>query len=77
MSRVEIENIINKLSEMLQSKDMDAEDYIASVNLDTAELNIAGEWDQLKKQINNLDFKSAAESLNEIAASLNITVSGE
>jgi septation ring formation regulator EzrA len=62
---------------MLQSKDMDAEDYIASVNIDTAALNISEEWDQLKKQINDLDFKSAMESLNEISASLNLTVSGE
>ncbi len=74
VSRVELENIIQTLFVMLKSNDMDAEDYIASVNLDTAELNISDKWDQLKKQINNLDFKSAAESLNDIAASLNITV---
>jgi hypothetical protein len=77
VSRVEIENIIHKLIDMLQSKDMDAEDYIASVNIDTAALNISEKWDQLKKQINDLDFKSAMESLNEISASLNLTVSGE
>jgi len=62
---------------MLQSKDMDAEDYIASVNIDTEQLNISDKWDQLKKQIINLDFKSAADSLKDIAASLNINVSGE
>ena len=77
VGHVEIQNIIHKLSDMLKSNDMDAEDYIASVNIDTAELNIADEWDQLKKQIINLDFKSATEFLQEIATSLNMTVSGE
>jgi two-component system, sensor histidine kinase and response regulator len=76
-NRVEIQNIIHKLRDMLQAKDMDAEDYVASVNLDPTELKIADEWEQLKKQINNLDFKSANESLDNIEASLNITVSGE
>ena len=75
--RAEMEMIVKKLSGMLESKDMDAEDVVASVHPDVAALKISDEWDELKQQVNELDFNSASKSLNKIAALLNITVDGD
>jgi len=77
VSQVEIKNIVHKLSSMLHANDMAAEDYIGNVFLDTEALNIDEDWMNLKNQINDLDFKRAVDSLNRIAVSLNISLTGE
>ncbi|PIP40119.1 MAG: histidine kinase [Desulfobacterales bacterium CG23_combo_of_CG06-09_8_20_14_all_51_8] len=73
---IEIQAIIDKLRDMLQANDMSAEDYINDHPIDTSALNIAGEWGQLKKQISDLDFTGAKESLNKIEAILTIQNTG-
>jgi HPt (histidine-containing phosphotransfer) domain-containing protein len=74
---MEIQKILDTLRDMLQAKDLSAEDYINDNPMDTSALKIRDEWGLMKKQISDLDFAGARDSLNTIESILNSSDTGE